>query len=293
MKRRAIRALTALIAVATSLLGGELLARARGWGLPAPSPPSELRGKVVTAPVSAPTLVVLGDSIPWGYGLEDPRAAWPVQVGLGLAKRGTPWQVVDVSLPGETSLQGWARWRRDVLPRQPQIVLIAFGLNDGHLQWTPADARRWQRFPRGWGYRVRLVHVLYTGLRRPLLPPDFPRPLPVRPRMEPEHTALVIRTLVREMKRAGIIPYILTPSPVTLEFHPEWPLALREYQRDVYRQVCGVLLSVGEEERVPVIDVYKAMWPPHPPWYQEDGIHLSPAGHKRVATVVLESLSTY
>ena len=291
MSRRTMRLLSAFVSLAASLISLEFLARGRGWGLPTPTPPDRLRRVVVDAPVSAPTLVVLGDSIPWGYGLDDPRAAWPVQLGHMLAERGTPWRVVDASIPGETSLQGWARWRRDVLPWQPQVVMIAFGLNDGHLQWTPADGQRWRRFPRGWGYRLRLVHLLKTALdefRRPGEPISLPSP--VRPRLEPEQTGVVVSTLVRDLKQAGIIPCILTPSPITRAFHPEWPSALRDYQGDLYEQVRDVLIRLSEEEGAPLVDIYRMMWPPRDEWYIGDGIHLAPAGHNYVASTIFQGL---
>ncbi|NPA91378.1 MAG: hypothetical protein GXO55_08025, partial [Chloroflexi bacterium] len=219
----------ALLLGTAGVLSLEGLARRAGWGLPPPSPPDEVRGVVYPAAPGSPRLLVLGDSIPWGYGLADPADAWPVLVGKGLAARGEVWQVVDVSIPGETTLQGWARWRRDGRPWKARHVFIAFGLNDCHLHHTPWDAWRWAHVPQGWGRVFRLLHVLRT--RRIPRPQDtLPR---LRPRLTPEQTASVLASLIRDIRRAGSTAWVLTPTPVAPTFHPEWPAPVRAYQAEV------------------------------------------------------------
>lgn len=268
------------------LMAAEWLARTRGWGLPAALPPEALRGVVVDAATDAPTLVVLGDSVPWGFGLENPRLAWPVLVGRRLAARGTPWRVVDVSLPGETSLQGWARWQRDVLAWHPRRLIIAFGLNDGHLRRTAADCRRWQRFPRGWGRRIRLLHLARVLAIRPSRSRQEPA---LAPRLEVGQTVLVLRHLVMAARRQGITPYLLTPTPVGRNFHPEWPEAIRAYQQDVYARLAAAIRDLGRAMDVPVIDVYAQMSPPRDEWLLPDGVHLSGEGQKQVAENVIRA----
>ncbi len=284
-----IRATRVLAGLLVSLMGMEYVARARGWGLPTPSSPAVLRGVVVEGPVEAPTLVILGDSIPWGFGLPDPRAAWPVLVGEILAARGTPWRVVDVSIPGETSLQGWARWRRDVTPWRPQRVLIAFGLNDGHLCWTPADGRRWRGYPIGWGRRVRLLHLVRTLAAR--TEAESPRSY-LRPRLEIEQTIIVVRDLVQMARRERTLPCVLTPTPVGSHFHPEWPQPVRAYQQDVYARLAAAIRRLGKEMNVPVIDLYSRMAVQRDTWLLSDGVHLTEEGHRYVANIVAEALSS-
>ncbi len=263
-------------------------ARRARWGHLPPAPGDRIRGEVVSAPQGAPTLLVLGDSIPWGYGLPDPRLAWPVRVGEELAARGTRWRVVDVSIPGETSLQGWARWRRDVLPWRPDRVLVAFGLNDCHLQRTAWDVWRWAHLPRGWGRYSRLLHAFRVWR----LPPPRPAPPRCLPRLTPEQTGEVLERLVREADRAGVEMGLLTPTPVGAHFHPEWPDAVRAYQMDVCERTRDVIRRVARAHRVPLIDVARSLDPVEDAWLQPDGIHLTAEAHARVAEVVINQITS-
>ncbi len=260
----------------------ELWARRVRWGHLPPAAGDRLRGEVVPAPSHAATLLILGDSIPWGYGLAHPNDAWPVRLGRLLASRGTPWRVIDVSLPGETTLQGWARWHRDVRPWHPDRVLVAFGLNDCHLQHTSWDDWRWAHVPQGWSRFSRLIH----GLRVHLLSPPAPAPPELRPRLTPEQTAIALQQIVTEARRDRVDVWVLTPTPVGPTFHPEWPDAVREYQRDMCESTREAIRRIARKHRIPLVDVGRAMSPLRPTWIQPDGIHLSPAGHERVAVEV-------
>ena len=274
----------AFILVALSLLEG--LVRYRRWGLLPPAPAEALRGVVVDAPPDCPTLVVLGDSIPWGYGLPDPRMAWPVRLGLRLQETPRPWRVVDVSLPGETSLQSWARWHRDVVPWRPQRVLIALGTNDCYLRYTSTDAWRWAHVPRGVGRWIRLWHLWRVLWRsQPVdAPPQW------APRLTPAQSALIFRYLLQAAYRIGAEPWVITPPPPGPQAHAEWPHAFRVYQRDVCARTRVAILGVAAEFGAGTVDLWAVLSPPDPAWYQEDGIHLSPAGHARVAEEVLATL---
>ncbi len=267
------------------LLVGELLARWRHGG---DLPPATVRprGLVVDPGTECPVLVVLGDSIPAGYGLGDPQTSWPVHLGHLLARGGTPYRVVDAGIPGETSVQGWARWHRDVSPWHPRYVLIAFGLNDGHLAHTSVDDWRWAHLPQGIGRYVRLIH-LWRVHRLPL-PREDARTL--APRLTPAQTAQVMHLLIHRARRSGAMPVLLTPTPITDLFHPEWPDAIRAYQRDVYSRTAAAIRQVARREAVPLADMNKLMCPPQEAWYQPDGIHLSPEGHAHYAERVYTHL---
>ena len=269
------------------LFAGEAIARVQHWGELPPSPVRP-RGLVVDPGVSYPTLLVLGDSIPAGFGLEDPRQAWPVQLGHLLSEGGTPHRVVDAGIPGETSLQGWARWRRDVRPWRPRYVLIAFGLNDGHLKHTPVDAWRWAHVPQGVGNYIRLLHAWRVWR----LSSPAEAPVTLAPRLTPRQTGHITRLMVHQARREGMLPILLTPTPVTEEFHPEWPTAVRDYQREVYARTAAAIRHVAQSEAVPVIDMAEEMSPPQDEWYQPDGIHLTASGHARYAEIVHAHLTS-
>ena len=79
------------------------------------------------------TIVVLGDSIAAGSpGLSD--RAWPALLASRLRAEypNITWQVVNAGVPGSTAPMGYARFDRAVAAHVPDVVLIAFGLNDCH-----------------------------------------------------------------------------------------------------------------------------------------------------------------
>lgn len=278
------RGVSVAVLLALALLEG--VVRWREWGRLPPGPAEGIRGVVVKAPSTAGTLVVLGDSIPWGYGLSEPENAWPVLLGRELARRGTPWQVVDVSLPGETSLQGWARWRRDVLPWRPQRVILALGTNDCFLRYTPTDAWRWAHVPQGLGRFLRLWHVARVKMLSP--PPDEPPQW--APRLTPDQTATVFRMLLRAARASRVEAWMLTPAPPGPQAHADWPAALRAYQKEVCARTRTAMWQVAQEFEAGVIDLWTSLHPPREEWYQPDGVHLSPEGHALVAREILRTM---
>jgi len=73
------------------------------------------------------TVVAFGDSIVEGY--QQPEG-WPEILGRDLAARYDGVRVLNAGISGNTAGDGLTRLQRDVLAHQPDLVLIAFGLND-------------------------------------------------------------------------------------------------------------------------------------------------------------------
>jgi len=73
------------------------------------------------------TIVAFGDSIVAGY--KQPEG-WPEVLGRDLAGRYGGVRVLNAGISGDTAGDGLGRLRRAVLAHQPDLVLIAFGLND-------------------------------------------------------------------------------------------------------------------------------------------------------------------
>lgn len=88
------------------------------WGLPA-----------VAAP-AAPVLLVLGDSLSAGYGI-DPARGWVAQLEQRLNGDGRPWRVVNASISGDTTRGGRARLPELLERWRPALVVIELGGNDG------------------------------------------------------------------------------------------------------------------------------------------------------------------
>lgn len=81
---------------------------------------------LVTLPTHAAGVLIMGDSISAGYGI-DPEQGW---VAL-LEKEISPVAVVNASISGETSGGGLARLPKLLERYQPQWLVIELGGNDG------------------------------------------------------------------------------------------------------------------------------------------------------------------
>jgi len=83
---------------------------------------------------AAPTLMVFGDSISAGFGL-DPGSGWVGLLDTKLKAQSSPalknWSVVNVSVSGETTSGGLARLPAALAQYHPQMLLIELGGNDG------------------------------------------------------------------------------------------------------------------------------------------------------------------
>ncbi len=78
----------------------------------------------------AKTLVVLGDSISAGYGMQI-EEGWVNLMAITLTQQEKDWQVINASVSGETTGGGLARLPGVLAATSPQIVVIELGGNDG------------------------------------------------------------------------------------------------------------------------------------------------------------------
>jgi acyl-CoA thioesterase-1 len=90
---------------------------------------------ILTLPVSAATIMVIGDSLSDAYNM--PReAGW---AHLLSERLGADYQVVNASISGETTAGG-AHRVDDLLQRhQPQVLLVILGGNDGLRALSPGQ----------------------------------------------------------------------------------------------------------------------------------------------------------
>ena len=88
-----------------------------------------LWGSVATA-ASAPTVLVLGDSLSAAYGIAQDRG-WVALLQRRLADRGLPHRIVNASVSGETTRGGLTRLPRLLDEHRPDLVVIELGANDG------------------------------------------------------------------------------------------------------------------------------------------------------------------
>lgn len=85
---------------------------------------------MVMAVAQAQSLLVVGDSISAGYGL-DINQGWVALLQQRLHERGSSYQVVNASISGDTTAGGRNRLPELLKQHQPKLVILELGGNDG------------------------------------------------------------------------------------------------------------------------------------------------------------------
>ncbi|HVR70228.1 MAG TPA: SGNH/GDSL hydrolase family protein [Vicinamibacteria bacterium] len=107
--------------------------------------------RAVARPPGVRRVVSLGDSFAWGAGVEFDDA-YPQRLERGLnRRRGEPWEVVNLALPGMNTVDHAAQLEQEGMAYGPDLVLLGFVLNDSE-DATAAETRRaadWEEAPAG------------------------------------------------------------------------------------------------------------------------------------------------
>ena len=93
----------------------------------------------VAAPATPRTVVVLGDSLAAGYGV-DSAEAFPALLQQKISAAGLPFKIVNAGVSGDTTAGGLRRldW---ILKRPVDVLLIELGGNDGLRGLAPEATR--------------------------------------------------------------------------------------------------------------------------------------------------------
>ncbi len=83
------------------------------------------------AVAQAPSILVLGDSISAGYGLELVEQGWVSLLQKKLIETKRHYSIINASISGETSAGGLSRLNALLSTHKPDIVLLQLGANDG------------------------------------------------------------------------------------------------------------------------------------------------------------------
>lgn len=152
---------------------------------------------VSTANAAAKTLLVFGDSLSAGYGLR-PEAAWPTLLQQRLRDRGSDYNVVNLSISGETSAGGKSRLSPLLTREKPAVLILALGANDG-LRGLPLAQLRDNLGNMIDSARRSGAKVLLVGMR---LPPNYGP--------YADEFAQVFSELARSRK-VPLLPFLLEP----------------------------------------------------------------------------------
>lgn len=96
---------------------------------------------LITQQAAAQTLLVVGDSISAGLGL-DTSLGWISLLDKRLKEQGFDYQVVNASISGDTTAGGLARLPALLSEQKPKLVVIELGGNDGLRGMAPAQLQQ-------------------------------------------------------------------------------------------------------------------------------------------------------
>jgi acyl-CoA thioesterase-1 len=120
---------------------------------------------ITPAPARAPVVLVLGDSLSSGYGI-NVSAGWVSLLQQRLKQQGYPHQLINASISGDTTSSGRARLPRTLDLHHPDLVIIELGANDG-LRGLSLASMRANLAAMIKQVRARDVQVLLIGMHLP------------------------------------------------------------------------------------------------------------------------------
>jgi acyl-CoA thioesterase-1 len=170
---------------------------------PADTPPSEHgaeplppRPPVAVTPDKTPRIIVLGDSLTAGLGL-DVTDSFPSVLETRLQEQGLDYKVVNAGVSGDTSAGGLRRLEWALGEGDPRILVVALGGNDG-LRGLPPPQLEQNLAAIIERARQRGLSVILAGMEAP-------------PNYGPEYTAAFRKTyqdLARKYE-VPLIPFLL------------------------------------------------------------------------------------
>ena len=114
------------------------------------------------------TIVVFGDSLSAGYGIEQ-NQGWVTLLQARLTQQKLPFRVVNASISGETTSGGLARYSEILVTHKPSIVILELGANDG-LRGLPVSEMRSNLNKMIVKAKAAKAKVLLLGMR---IPPNY------------------------------------------------------------------------------------------------------------------------
>ena len=90
--------------------------------------------------MAKPVIVVLGDSISAGYGIEVEQG-WVALLQKKLHESNRAYSISNASISGDTSAGGLARIDPILIAQKPDIVLLQLGANDGLRGLSPVQMK--------------------------------------------------------------------------------------------------------------------------------------------------------
>jgi lysophospholipase L1-like esterase len=303
----------AAASVVVTLILTEVVLRVTGFGLMSPelsfganTRDALSRGQFVPDPVLFWTLPPGATTIDRAIGAVHPRRPLPPDRGvprvllLGdsctrLAVDSLPYpamlqealgskvEILTAAVPGYSSYQGLAWLRSQLLAVRPDLVVVYFGWNDHWRATGRTDRDYAASLSPG---RLRLLSLLR---RRPTIPPL---------RVPADDYRANLTAIVAEVTAAGgRVLFVRAPSNLTPEARGRLVQTGYTLMADdpvaLHRAHLRILDDVAAAAGAAVLDADAifAGTPAAAPLLHRDGIHLTAAGHRLMATILAETIA--
>lgn len=145
---------------------------------------------------SNPGILVTGDSLSAEYGLAR-GTGWVALLASRLKQEGSPWEIMNASISGETSAGGLSRLPKLLSQKKPKLVIIELGANDAlrglPLAETEKNIRTMVELSKKSGAEVLLI-----GMQ---IPPNYGQ--------EYTRQFAALFTAIAKSQRVSLLPFFL------------------------------------------------------------------------------------
>ena len=210
-----------------------------------------------------------------------------IQARLNAEYPDITWQVINAGAPGSTAPMGYSRFDREVAAHAPQVVLIAFGLNDCYPSRLALDGWLEDRVPKGlarsYVWRAGWSRLERLGRKLGWLAVTAPEPgRSGVPRTTLEGFAAALESLALRTRAIAAQPILLTMTPLAPHDTPGVQMRLAAYPAYNAR-----VRQIAAEHRLPLVELSSGA-PPQA--FDADGFHLTKDGQTWVAGQVYDQL---
>ncbi|WP_417392132.1 SGNH/GDSL hydrolase family protein [Gimesia sp.] len=209
------------------------------------------------------TIVTFGDSTTATRG---PLVVYSMILAQELPAAGSPVKVVNSGIGGHTTQQAVARFEKDVLQHDPDLVVIQYGINDSAVDvWRDPPA--------------------------------------TQSRVSVEQYAANLRKMIRQLKEKQLDVILMTPNslrwiPRMQKLYGKPPYDPEDVQgfNVLLKSYAAAVRKIAKEEHVPLVDVYAAFenYDKQPNQAADnlllDGMHPNTKGQKLVADLLLPQI---
>jgi len=215
-----------------------------------------------------PRIVCFGDSMTFGWNVRY-DFSYPYLLEKSLSDKYPGVKVINCGIGGNTTIDAYARLKKDVLSYAPHLVIINFGLNDGMLKAKTGSIAPGESlyYKKGSSYFLPQVNIS-----------DF---------------NLNYIEMINSLKENNISILVLGLSPVTDNFPVTEGADFQKKQKDIYIVYNDSIKKIAAENMLDFLNIREIYSSKGDlgEYIQADGIHPAKAGLKLISESVFNYIA--